>query len=63
MKRRKNQMRTMMLVLFSVLVSSVTIQAQSYQATASNATINVEGTSNIHEWDLKAEKFTIKATI
>lgn len=63
MRRRKNQIRTMMLVLFSVLVSSVTLQAQNYQATASNATINVEGTSNIHDWDLKAEKFTIKATI
>src|SRR5690625_7461588 len=63
MKRRKNQMRMMVLVLFSVLISSVTIQAQNYQATASNSTINVDGTSNIHDWDLKAEKFTVKAII
>lgn len=63
MKRRKNQMRMMVLVLFSVLISRVTIQAQNYQATASNSTINVDGTSNIHDWDLKAEKFTVKAII
>src|SRR5699024_11709610 len=25
--------------------------------------INVDGTSNIHDWDLKAEKFTVKAII
>lgn len=52
-----------LLVLFSVLVSSVSIQAQNYQATASNSTISVDGTSNIHDWDLKAEKFIIKAII
>ena len=63
MKRRKNQMRMMVLVLFSVLVSSVTIQAQNFQATASNSSISVDGTSNIHDWDLKAEKFTVKAII
>lgn len=63
MKIRRKGARLMMLTLFSVLIGNISVQAQNYQATASNSTISVDGTSNIHDWDLKAEKFTAKATI
>ena len=63
MKIRKRGVRLMMLTLFSVLIGNLSVQAQNYQATASNSTISVDGTSNIHDWDMKAEKFTAKANI
>lgn len=53
----------MVLTLFSVLIGGLTVQAQNYQATSTNSSISVDGTSNIHDWDMKAEKFTAKATI
>lgn len=53
----------MMLMLFSIVIGNVSVSAQNYQATANNSTIVVDGTSNVHDWDVKAEQFTVKATI
>jgi len=51
---------------FSVLclfLTSAPLAAQKFSATQAGNSIQVEGTSNVHDWDLKAEKFTIQAEI
>lgn len=51
---------------FSVLCLLLTftpLTAQKFSATQAGNSIQVEGTSNVHDWDLKAEKFTIQAEI
>lgn len=63
MKTRNKRKRFTLLLLFSLVLGSLTIQAQNLQATAANSTIKVEGTSNLHDWDIKAEQFTVNATI
>lgn len=51
-------------MLFLITLGGLSVQAQTYQATASsNSTITVEGTSNIHDWELKAESFVVKSSI
>lgn len=53
-----------LMLLFLITLGGFSVQAQTYQATASaNSSITVDGTSNIHDWTLKAESFTVKSTI
>lgn len=51
-------MKTLKIVLGSLLMLCVTTQisvAQTYQLNNSSSTLEVEGTSNIHDWELTAE--------
>ncbi|MGO1728947.1 MAG: YceI family protein [Flavobacteriaceae bacterium] len=49
--------------LFTLSIFSVSAQ-QTYQAQAQNGKIIIEGTSNVHDWDMDVEKFSsqLKAT-
>lgn len=63
MKTRKKQVQFIILVLWSVMLGNSKLLAQNYQATAANSTLKVQGTSNVHDWDMSAEQFTVKAMI
>lgn len=62
MKTSKLKVHFLFLMLFGI-VAGINLQAQNYQATASNSSIVVKGTSNVHDWDMKAAQFTVKAVI
>lgn len=49
-------------VLTFFLFSSA-LNAQKLSATQAGNSILVEGTSNVHDWDVKAEKFSVQAEI
>lgn len=63
MKTGSKRIQTIVLMTVSLIFGGLTVQAQNLQATASNSTVSVDGTSNVHDWDIKAEQFTVKATI
>lgn len=47
--------RSFMILLVSIVVSTPSIlKAQSFPISPLNASINVYGTSNVHDWDMKA---------
>jgi len=53
-----NTLKNLKLVLGSLLVLCITTQisvAQTYQLNNSTSTLEVEGTSNIHDWEITAE--------
>lgn len=47
--------------LFTLSIFSLSAQ-QTYQAEAQSGTIVIEGTSNIHDWEMDAEKFSSQLT-
>jgi len=51
------------LPVLSLFFISSPLNAQKFSATQTGNSIQVEGTSNVHDWDLKAEKFTVQAEI
>lgn len=59
----KTKMQTIVIIALSVLLGGVAVQAQNIQATANNSTVTVDGTSNVHDWDINAEQFTATAII
>lgn len=63
MKTGSKRIQNIFFLSLSLVFVGLTAQAQNYQATASNSTITVDGTSNVHDWDINAEKFTANATI
>lgn len=63
MRTGTKRIQTILLMVLSVTFGSLTVQAQNFQATADNSTVTVDGTSNVHDWDVKAEQFTAKASI
>ena len=53
----------MFFVGLGLILNSGQVKAQNYSANASNGSISVDGTSNVHDWTLKAENFTVRVNI
>lgn len=51
------------LPVLTFFLFSSTLNAQKFSATQAGNSILVEGTSNVHDWDVKAEKFSLQAEI
>lgn len=57
------QLSFLVLFVLGVTFNMSTLNAQNLSADAKSGSIVVEGTSNVHDWDIKAENFTVKAAI
>lgn len=53
----------MFFVGLGLILNSGQVKAQNYSANASNGSVSVDGTSNVHDWTLKAENFTVRVNI
>lgn len=50
-------------VIAALMMVMPNINAQNYSSVKAQSEIEVKGTSNLHDWDVKAENFTAKAEI
>ncbi len=51
------------LITLILSLSTMTLYAQNYSVVANESEVIIEGTSNVHDWESKAEKFSGTATI
>lgn len=57
------QLSFLVLFLLGVTFNLSVLNAQNLTSNAKSGSIVVEGTSNVHDWDAKAEDFMLKAVI